>query len=160
MPLALSQGKILRVSCVYVFDADGRILLQQRGPNVLAPLLWNEAAAGHVDIGEEYIDTAIRELHEEVGLEVASQDLEEIDYYLHEHYDDKGKVSARRFHKVYKLKLDDNREIDHKDEEVAGFRWVTQDDLIHELQSKPQSFTSSFIFGISRYFEDLQINSD
>ena len=54
---------------IFIFNRAGEVLLQKRSrwkdrhPNV-----WDSSAAGHVDAGEEYDATAIRELHEELGI--------------------------------------------------------------------------------------------
>ena len=68
---AVVNGWPRRVSRVFVFDESGNILLQKRSQTMLSyPGLWDQSAAGHVDIGEAYKDAAKRELYEELGLEL------------------------------------------------------------------------------------------
>lgn len=53
-----------------VLDGDDRIYLQRRSPHKdVDPGLWDTSAAGHVDAGEDYHAAALRELHEELGLD-------------------------------------------------------------------------------------------
>jgi 16S rRNA (adenine1518-N6/adenine1519-N6)-dimethyltransferase len=57
---------------ILIFNAAGELLLQKRSrfkdrhPNV-----WDSSAAGHVDAGEDYDETAARELREELGVGTA-----------------------------------------------------------------------------------------
>jgi 16S rRNA (adenine1518-N6/adenine1519-N6)-dimethyltransferase len=56
---------------ILVFDDHGRLFLQKRSPwKDRHPGTWDSSAAGHVDAGEEYDQTAARELEEELGLRV------------------------------------------------------------------------------------------
>lgn len=53
-----------RIAVVYVENLKGEILVQVRMTGRL-----DHSSAGHVDPGEEYIDTAKRELKEELGMD-------------------------------------------------------------------------------------------
>ncbi len=62
-------GKLHRVVHVYLFDAKGRLLLQRRSLTVdHFPGALTISVLGHVDAGESSMDTAERELEEELGL--------------------------------------------------------------------------------------------
>ncbi len=68
-----------RVACVLVFNKKGDLLLQKRSKTVsMYPGCWTVSSAGHVAYGDTYINTALRELEEEVGLKVVESDLENI----------------------------------------------------------------------------------
>ena len=55
---------------VFIFNREGELFLQKRSPwKDRHPLLWDSSAAGHVGAGEEYDETATRELKEELGVE-------------------------------------------------------------------------------------------
>lgn len=54
---------------VFVFNEQGEIFLQQRSMNKdIQPGKWDTSVGGHVDLGEEAVDAAIRELREELGV--------------------------------------------------------------------------------------------
>lgn len=63
------RGLLHRCVHVLVFDPKGRVWLQKRSLGLrLYPGLWTSTASGHVDAGERYLESALRELHEEMGL--------------------------------------------------------------------------------------------
>jgi len=54
---------------VFIFNRRGELFLQKRSRwKDRHPLLWDSSAAGHVDAGENYDETAVRELQEELGV--------------------------------------------------------------------------------------------
>jgi isopentenyl-diphosphate delta-isomerase type 1 len=58
---------------VFVFNSRGEVFLQKRSMSKdSSPGLWDSSASGHLDCGEEYDACAIRELREEIGLDVSS----------------------------------------------------------------------------------------
>lgn len=65
------HGNNLRHRAVHIllFNKKGELFLQKRSSwKDRHPLLWDSSAAGHVEAGEEYDATAIRELEEELGV--------------------------------------------------------------------------------------------
>jgi 16S rRNA (adenine1518-N6/adenine1519-N6)-dimethyltransferase len=54
---------------LFIFNRAGELFLQKRSPwKDRHPLLWDSSAAGHVEAGEDYDETAVRELEEELGV--------------------------------------------------------------------------------------------
>ncbi|MGZ8096476.1 MAG: NUDIX hydrolase [Methylosarcina sp.] len=54
---------------ILVFDELGRLFLQKRSlKKDLNAGLWDTSAAGHVDAGEDYESSALREIEEELGI--------------------------------------------------------------------------------------------
>ena len=65
------KGLIHRTVQVYIVLNDGRVVLQKRSETAdTFPGRYTAPAAGHVDAGERYEDAAVRELREEMGLDV------------------------------------------------------------------------------------------
>ena len=55
---------------ILLFNDAGELFLQKRSHRKdRHPLVWDSSAAGHVDAGEDYDETARRELREELGVE-------------------------------------------------------------------------------------------
>ncbi len=78
------RAKLLhRAVHVWVFDGAGRLLLQKRSLSKDShPGKWDSSCSGHVDAGEGYLESAVRELEEELGLAVKAEDLLELDYVV------------------------------------------------------------------------------
>jgi isopentenyldiphosphate isomerase len=68
-----AEGLMHRAVHVLVFNGRGELFLQKRSMKKdRQPGLWDSSASGHVDSGEDYDACALRELHEEIGLELAA----------------------------------------------------------------------------------------
>ena len=64
-------GLMHRAVHVLVFNAAGQIFLQKRSMKKdRQPGLWDSSSSGHVDSGEDYDACAVRELREEIGLQL------------------------------------------------------------------------------------------
>lgn len=62
-----------RAMHAFVFNRRGEVFLQQRSHlKDVSPLAWDSSAAGHLDSGESYAAAAIREIREELGVELAA----------------------------------------------------------------------------------------
>jgi isopentenyldiphosphate isomerase len=65
-------GLMHRAVHVLVFNAAGQVFLQKRSMSKdRQPGLWDSSASGHVDAGEDYDVCVVRELREEIGLELS-----------------------------------------------------------------------------------------
>ncbi|MFA6588307.1 MAG: NUDIX domain-containing protein [Patescibacteria group bacterium] len=61
---------------VWFFTSDGKIIFQHRAKDKdTFPNLLDASVGGHVEKGEKYIDTALKEIKEETGLRVTSDKL-------------------------------------------------------------------------------------
>ena len=67
-----ARGLLHRAVHVLVFNARGELFLQKRSMSKdREPGRWGASASGHVDCGEEYDVTVMRELREELGWQPA-----------------------------------------------------------------------------------------
>ncbi len=56
---------------IFVFNRAGDLFLQKRSRwKDVHPLTWDSSAAGHLNAGDDYPETALREVHEELGVHV------------------------------------------------------------------------------------------
>src|ERR1039457_539455 len=68
-----ARGLWHRAVHVLVFNAHGEVFLQKRSMKKdRQPGAWDSSCSGHVDSGENYDETAVRELREELGLRVSA----------------------------------------------------------------------------------------
>jgi len=66
-----AQNLMHRSVHILVFNCNTQLFIQKRSMSKdNDPGLWDSSAAGHVDSGEDYYRCAIRELGEELGIEV------------------------------------------------------------------------------------------
>lgn len=143
-PDAIAQGLLRRVARVFVFDEDGRQLLQKRSQFISYPFLLDQAAGGHVDEGEDYAQAAMREMEEEIGLRnIALQEIA---------------LSHRTdvFNGIFKAVVPVGTEIHFNAEEVEAVYWLTETELERKIAEEPQSFIRGYI-DIWRTFRDTLV---
>lgn len=78
--------KIVLVAACALVDVDGRVLLAQRPEGKSMAGLW-EFPGGKVEAGERPEETLIRELHEELGIEVNEACLAPLTFASHTYQD-------------------------------------------------------------------------
>jgi 8-oxo-dGTP diphosphatase len=82
----MTAAAIVLVAAVALIDADGRVLLAQRPPGKAMAGLW-EFPGGKVDPGETPEAALIRELDEELGIDVAASCLAPFTFASHSYAD-------------------------------------------------------------------------
>ncbi|WP_136465562.1 NUDIX hydrolase [Flagellimonas onchidii] len=91
---------------VWFYTSDGQILFQKRAHDKdTFPSLWDVSVAGHIGAGEDIIQAAIREIEEEIGLEINQSDLERIGTFksMHKHSET---LIDNEFHHNFLCKLE------------------------------------------------------
>ncbi|RDY62025.1 NUDIX domain-containing protein [Flagellimonas nanhaiensis] len=90
---------------VWFYTEQGEILIQQRGKDKAThPLLWDVSVAGHVSSGEKIETAAVREVEEEIGLDITEDDLERIGTFKEIHKISNNFTDAE-FHHVFLSEL-------------------------------------------------------
>src|SRR3546814_170713 len=118
---ARENGLIHRIARIMAENPDtGEILLQKRTSGISWPNCWDNSAAGHVDVGENYLTAAKRELFEEIGIETDS--LQEIGrYFSNEKVED---YNLKRFNRLYKYETTATP-TNLQAEEVSEVKWFS-----------------------------------
>ena len=136
---AQQQGLWHRIVRVLLTDSDGNLLLQRRGDRVLSPGCWDFSTTGHVDVGEQYIESAIRELQEEIG--VSGIPLREINRLTYDQTDEKGRI-FRRFDVTFIGEIKHEYDFKLEPNEVAEIRWFTVDEADKLIETSPEKVTT------------------
>ena len=73
------RGALHRAVHIMVQRPSGEWVLQQRSSSKdLDTFLWTSSCSGHVDAGESYLEAAVRECKEELGIKVTKYSFNEI----------------------------------------------------------------------------------
>lgn len=133
---AHQEGALHRAFSVFLFDDQGRVLLQRRAAGKYHSAgLWTNTCCSHPRPQETIIDAAKRRLMEEMGIAT------EVEH---------------RFHFIYRAALDNGlqeHELDHvlfgrfagpaipDPKEVGDWKYVSADALDEELKNHPDRYT-------------------
>ncbi len=123
---------------ILVFNSAGEVFIQRRSRfKDTCPLQWTTSCSGHVDAGEGYDEAAVRELGEELGIQIASAaDLE----FLYKH--SPCRETGQEFIRVYKLTWDGKMRL--PPEEIEEGKFVGPNDLDQWILREPDAFALSF----------------
>jgi isopentenyldiphosphate isomerase len=123
---------------VWIFNNNCEILLQKRAATKDShPGLWDVSAAGHITPGEVPVQSALREMKEELGLSVAAEDLYFIDKRKITLISQKGSFIDREFTSIYICEWNGNPDtltLQKKEVEEIRFFHI---DLLRELLANP-----------------------
>lgn len=138
-------GHFHRSSHVILLNSHQQVFVQLRSTTKdTNPGLWDTSAAGHVDSGESYLSCAVRELQEELGIDVPEQAMVLI-----------GKLQPKpsnghEFTHIFTVSSDSSVVLEAG--EVADGRWVSPSELEGWMAEDEAQFTDVFrmIWGIYR----------
>jgi len=131
-------GLLHRAVHVLVYNSRGQIFLQKRSMKKdRQPGVWDSSSSGHVDSGEDYDTTAVREAWEEIGLR-----LPKVPQRLF-------KIAACRetdeeFVWVYRCESE-GPFILHPDEIDRG-DWFSPEEVTRWVKEKPEEFATAFVY--------------
>ena len=139
-----ARGLWHRAIHVLVFNARGEVFLQKRSMlKDTARGKWDSSTSGHVDSGEDYDATAVRELREEIGL-VVTQTPERL-FKINP-----CKETGWEFCWIYR----DESEgpfILHPEEIETG-DWFAPEFVTQWVNEKPEEFASCFVLLWKKFF--------
>ena len=120
------------------------VLLQKRAMNKDSfPGRYDTSSAGHIQAGDEPEESAIRELHEELGIKASVDDLQFVDtfviQYEKEFYGKMFKDSEIAFVYVYTKPVNID-ELTLQKEELDGVEWFNLEYVYEECRKHNQKF--------------------
>jgi len=96
------EGLLHREIHVWVYNNKEEILFQKRAPDKdTFPNLFDASAGGHVDIGEDYVSSALRELEEETGINAKKENLVLIGEFKKKTHDKSTNKTNYAIRKIY-----------------------------------------------------------
>lgn len=130
------DGQLHRAFSLFIFNSEGRVLLQQRSSQKrLWPMYWSNACCSHPRRGEDMSEAVNRRLHQELGL---TSELEFLFKFIYQaRYDDAG--SEHELCWVYLGRSSDDIVVNAN--EIADWRFVSVEALNRELATDPGNFT-------------------
>lgn len=134
-------GRLHRAFSVFIYDRDGRMLLQKRaaGKYHFAGL-WSNACCSHPRPDETTIDAARRRVREELGIDI---DLRKTRSFTYHAFDPASGLHEHELVHVLTGKYDG--EIRPDLEEVSDSRWVDIGQLNRQTSMTPDRFTPWFL---------------
>jgi isopentenyl-diphosphate delta-isomerase len=133
-----AENNFHRSSHVMVFNSQGQAFVQLRSMRKdNSPGLWDTSAAGHVDSGEVYLDCAVRELAEELGVRTSPESLRYISSLPPE------VRNGFEFTRIFTLVSDQALVL--QPEEVDDGRWLSPSDIDTWIEKDRAAFTETFL---------------
>ena len=123
---------------ILVFNEQGQVYAQRRSlTKDTCPGRWTTSCSGHVDAGETYDTTAVRELQEELGIHIDG--IEKL-RLLFKH--PACRQTGNEFIQVYSLVW--GGDITPDPAEVMEGHWLTPDALSRWMDETPDEFAPAF----------------
>jgi isopentenyl-diphosphate delta-isomerase len=128
-----------RAFSVFIFDREGRMLLQRRAEGKYhSPGLWTNACCSHPRPGEDTAAAALRRLREELGFTTS---LTRLFAFTYKSEYDNG-LTEFEFDHVFIGSYDG--QINADPAEVGEYCYRSMDDIRAGLRSSPEKFTTWF----------------
>ena len=125
----------------FIFNKNGDVLLQKRSANKkLWPNLWDITAGGHVLAGEFGETSLIREIKEELGIEVEKNDVR----YLvgSSSTNIKRNIINNHFNECYIVTKDINiADVKLQEDEVSAVKWFTKQQILDKINNNFDEIT-------------------
>jgi isopentenyldiphosphate isomerase len=129
---------------VFLFDAEGRMLVQKRSADRSnAPSLLDCSVSEHVQAGEGYLEAAVRGLREEMGVE--GIDLKRLAKFRMEYG-----VNDYEISEVYEGIVDPAL-VKFDPVEIESIQYMSVDELKHMLKNEPHRLCGWFVELLNLY---------
>jgi isopentenyl-diphosphate delta-isomerase len=153
-----APGQLHRAFSVFLRNAEGQVLLQQRATiKTRFPLRWANTCCGHPLPDEPLAGAAARRLVEEIG--VGGIALTEVGVYSYYAEDPAtGRVEYEYDH-VLIGDLPADRKLLPNPDEVADVRWVSPQELRAQLDTDPRSYAPWLVGVTDRLLDHLRVSA-
>ena len=133
------DGILHRAFSLFLFDDNGKLLLQQRGAEKrLWPMYWSNSCCSHPRRGETMEIATMRRLGDELNIAA------ELEYVYHFSYQAKFSEAGSENELCHVFLGKIKGEVIPNDSEIESIRYISADDLDRELAEYPDRFTPWF----------------
>ena len=133
---AHAAGRLHRAFSIFVFDSDGRLLLQRRAKSKYhSGGLWSNTCCGHPRPDEATPTAARRRLREEMNFDCELRAAFEFLYRA----EFENELIEHEYDHVFVGDFDGA--FVPNESEVEDWRWATQDELRRDLRERPEEYT-------------------
>lgn len=148
---AHEKGILHRAFSVFIFNSEGKMLLQKRADEKYhSPGLWSNAACSHPRTGEKTVDAAHRRMMEEMGFDCEFEEAFSFVYKSNVG----GGLTEHEFDHVF---------IGHSDqtpkpnpEEVGDWKYVDFGWLVSDMEENPEDYTVWFRIALDEVRKHLE----
>lgn len=123
---------------IWILDKSKNLLIQWRSQEKKQYAgVWHMSAAGHIASGEGALDTAIREVYEEIGLKILSSKFILLRRSKVEQKIPETGLMDREWVNDYLLIINDDAiEFRLQDDEVKEVKWISLENFAKEIKNK------------------------
>ena len=138
-------GLLHRAFSVFIFDAQGRMLLQQRALSKYhSGGLWTNACCSHPFPEEDNLTAASRRLQEELGFTTSLRKV--FDFYYRAEFD--NGLTEHEFDHVFVGQYDGSIAVNPQ--EVMDYCFLSLDEIENQLTTRPDRYTAWFKIAFPR----------
>ena len=143
---AHENGYIHRVSAVFIFNSENKLLVQLRAKDGLL----DHSVGGHVKQEESYYDAAVRESKEELRVD---NNPEKVGIFYGDEIVPSRNTKIDHYFGLYELKLTDEeiKQITLAESEVKEVIPMRLEDIAKEMTEFPEKFTTGFMRTLNFY---------
>ncbi len=110
---------------IWCINSKGEILLQHRSKEKKNfPDMWDISVAGHISSGESSEQGALREIKEEIGIDISVSDLKYLGTVVQESVLNNETYFDNELNDIYIFKLDNNKDLKIQEEELDQLKWL------------------------------------
>lgn len=136
-----AEGLWHKAVVVFIINSKNQVLLQKRSKNKrMWPDMWDITAGGHVLTGEFGFQAIIREVKEELGIELNKNEIIFLGSALSSNIS--RNIINNHFNEFYVVNknIDENK-LKLQEEEVSEVKWIDKEDIIKRINDNYNGIT-------------------
>ncbi|MBL8030220.1 MAG: NUDIX domain-containing protein [Candidatus Doudnabacteria bacterium] len=133
------NGDWHRVVHIYVYNEQGQVMVHLRSLfKDSKPGCFDARFGGHVTTGMDYLDTALLELRQEIGLVVRAEELQIGPKEKNAQFPNNEHVQV-----YFYCFRGNEKDLRFSDQEVVEAKWMNKEEVINSMNSDPQKWAGT-----------------